>query len=624
MNSIFRRLTTALLCIFLLLPLLPAQIALADEVETEPVETEPQETRPVNTAPAEELTDISLVTDHPGFPAMEFLFDDNPFSKGYTTTEDSSALTLEHTKGIGSLYIIFGEVYGPYTVTDNTTGQIASFGEHGFVHEFLDLEAAFGAAPTSVTVNFDMGPVHLVELYAYTSGQVPEDVQKWNDPHGSDTDLLIFPTHSDDDMLFFLGTIPYYTVERGYNVQLVYLTDHHNTNSVRIHEVLNCLWAVGMRHYPVFGEYPDFYNESRFESYSTFLYYGYSDVDLQEFVVEQLRRFKPTVILSHDFNGEYGHGQHKVYADVISRALEMSADPTIFPESAEEYGTWDVPKAYFHLYKQNQIIMDWDQPMENFDGKTPFEVCRYIGWPLHISQQYNFSWWITPFKDAKSMLYHSPREWGLYRTTVGLDKEKNDFFENVITYTDAIRLAEEARLEEERRKEEERLAAEAAATEAERLAAEAAAKAEAEAKQKAEEARRKEEERIRLEQEEAQKKAEKEAQMEALLNAQKLQIGLVLAGAAVVLVMLLVGIFLLARSLKCSIVREPEPQEAEETPEEVAEESAEEAQPEEETAREASAPENTPEAEEIPEEEALPTAEELAEEISHLLEDETE
>ena len=76
-----------------------------------------------------------------------------------------------------------------------------------------------------------------------------------------------------------------------------------------------------------------------------------------------------------------------------------------------------------HLWKENGIDMDWRQPLEAFGGKTAFEVAE-DGFRCHISQQvtdYHVEDW-GPWDNSL---------FGLYRTTVGPDDDKDDFFENL-------------------------------------------------------------------------------------------------------------------------------------------------------------------------------------------------
>ena len=130
--------------------------------------------------------------------------------------------------------------------------------------------------------------------------------------------------------------------------------------------------------------------------------------------------------------------------------------------------------------------------MENFGGMTPFQVSKQLGFGAHVSQHDNFNWWIKPHETAAAIPAFNPCIYGLYRSTVGEDVAKNDFFENLTTYTELDRIAAEeeaARLAEEQRKEAERLAAEEEARrqeEAQRLAAEEEARRQEEARLQAE------------------------------------------------------------------------------------------------------------------------------------------
>ena len=442
MSSFIKRITCLFLCLFLLVPLAPVQAA-------------------EDSGQAEDISGTNLVTKSSGFSSTGFLFDGTLTSGN--SSDGSASLTLEYAGGIGSLYLIFKLDYGAYTVTDNVSGQSITCGEQGFLHEFIDLETAFGAAPASVTLSFSSGTVKLNELYAFTSGETPDFVQKWQAPADGATDIVLFSTHGDDEQLFFAGLLPYYAKGLGYRVQVVYLTDHRNNTQVRVHEMLNGLWAVGVTAYPVFGEFDDFLLETKEATYAQFAKLGTTKDDIMAFVVEQLRRFKPLVVVGHDFAGEYSHGQHMVYAEVLAEALEISNDPEEYPVSADIYGVWDVPKAYFHLYEENQIVMDWDTPMEELDGMTPFEVTQKLGFPCHESQQWTwFNRWIngknTAITKASQIETYSPCLFGLYRSTVGEDVEKNDFMENLTNYAELERLEAE-RLEAERI-EQERLEAE--------------------------------------------------------------------------------------------------------------------------------------------------------------------
>lgn len=410
-------------CVFLALPL--------------PVSAEPEESEQAQEA--ENITHYSLVTDSKGFSDLRYAFDGR---EGYPGASASSYLTLSYADGIGSLYLEFRREYGEYILVNNDTGVEHICGEYSFLHDFLDLVAIFGTAPSSVTLRFETGKVRLNNLYAFTTGETPDFVQKWQPPADGNADMILFSTHGDDDQLFFAGLLPYYANAKDYTVQVIYLTNHRNENDARVHEMLNGLWAVGCDTYPVFGQYYDFLYDNIKQTYRAFEHLGHPREEMVGFVVEQLRRFKPLVTVGHDFAGEYGHGQHMVYADLVAEAVTVSNNPEYYPESAEKYGLWDVPKSYFHLYEDNPIVMDWDTPMEELDGMTPFEVTQKLGFPAHVSQQRAwFKYWLCRGGDitkASQIETYSPCLYGLYRSTVGPDTGLNDMFENVTPYSQVV------------------------------------------------------------------------------------------------------------------------------------------------------------------------------------------
>lgn len=406
-----------LMALFCILPLL-AQPARAEEVM------------------AEKLTGKDFAAAFEGFPGVDCLFD----GKGDwgLKTSNKATMTLSDGKGIASLYFRFGTPCGTFSITNEKTGETKDWTPK-YLHEYVDLKALFGEVPVTVTLRFSGGPVTLYEIEGYTEGTLPDSVQVWEEPKDGETDLVLFSTHCDDEHLFFAGVLPYYAGERGYQVQVIYMTSHYKSNGyTRIHEALDGLWTAGVRNYPIWGEYYDYPVYNLGDAYRYFNAYGWPEDEMLGFVVEQLRRFRPTVALGHDLNGEYGHGQHMVWADLLAKAVEISADESRYPESAASYGTWDVPKTYLHLLEKDPIVMDWDQPTAAFEGKTPWQVSMEA-YRCHKSQLETLveaDWYFVDHATAAQPKECSPVNYGLYRSTVGADVEKNDFFENTLTYTE--------------------------------------------------------------------------------------------------------------------------------------------------------------------------------------------
>lgn len=459
-----------------------------------------------------------------------FLTDKN--TGNYKKSAANGTITIESANDIGSIYLMFDLEYDGYQITDNETGTVVTAGENSFLHEYVDLANIFGSDVNSITITFSSDPVSLSEIYVFSPGKAPSFIQQWNASLDGKADMVLFSTHADDDQLFFAGLLPLYAGARNYAVQVVYLTDHRNLTNGRTHELLNGLWAVGVRAYPVWGTFADFRIDDLEKTYQKYESYNVSREDLLEFVVKQLRRFRPQVAIGHDINGEYGHGMHMVYTDLLIKALDISNDPEAFPDLTQQYGTWQVPKTYLHLYDKNPILLNYDTPLSEFNGMTAFQVSQKMGYPCHKSQQYTwFTRWINgnngEITNASQIGTYSPCQFGLYRSNVGDDVLKNDFMENIISYAEQERIEEEKQLEEEKRKEEERLEQE---------------------RQQEEERRRQEEEQKRLEAEKAEQEAQRQQEaLEKALMQQQQKERRMLYAAILLLIMSLAGLILLPK-----------------------------------------------------------------------------
>ena len=383
-------------------------------------------------APAAEAEDVSGqsgVLSADGIPELSMLFDMD--MKTAQRCRENAQLRLYREEGLAGLYFVFDEEYGDLMLTEEQSGREAVVSTQGMLHCFLDLQSLFGNTPQSVTVTFSSGEAALGELRLFSSGALPDWVQRWERIPDGEADLLLLSAHGDDEQLFFAGLLPWYAGEQGKRVQVVYFTDHRNLTDCRVHEMLDGLWAVGVRDYPVFGHYDDYYTFDLEDAYRYYEKNGHPRRELLAFVTEQLRRYRPLVAVGHDQGGEYGHGMHQMTADLLMEAVRISSEPDAFPELDEKYGCWLVPKTYLHLYPENGITMNWDVPLSRFDGMTAYEVTKNKGFPCHVSQQKDFAWYFRNAEQAVDVGKYSPCSYGLYQTSVGEDTDKGDFFEHL-------------------------------------------------------------------------------------------------------------------------------------------------------------------------------------------------
>ena len=149
-------------------------------------------------------------------------------------------------------------------------------------------------------------------------------------------------------------------------------------------------------------------------------------------VVRLIREYKPKVIVTQDFNGEYGHVQHRLNAELSSKAAELAADPSYDPDFGQD--PWEVKKVYSHLYGKNQLTLDWDQPLEAETGFTSLMLATEA-LDKHRSQTHYF-------KMERQGVEYDNRLFGLVYSTVGEDILKTDLFENVPDFREPYEVAD--------------------------------------------------------------------------------------------------------------------------------------------------------------------------------------
>lgn len=361
---------------------------------------------PVRAAQPEEALPLTVSV---GGQAASSLTDGSRSTK---VTLSGNTVTVTAETPFDALYVIWDQPPGEWILTPDGGQPASTWGRQGFLHEYVTLPRA----ASSATIEAPQGAI-LCEVYALAGDTPPAWVQVWQPPC-EDADLLVLPTHADDEHLWFGGTMPYYAGEKGMAVQVAYMTNHWG-EPYRPHELLDGLWTVGVKNYPVISDFPDLY-ASKASLESAIQVYGEETITAWQ--VELLRRFKPEVVVAHDINGEYGHGAHQLNAKTLLAALPAAADPAQYTDLP--YEPWEVQKAYLHLWPENTITMEWGQmPLEAFGGRTALEMAAE-GFACHASQ--------TAWFSVKDSGKNDCRQFGLAYTTVGPDTAKNDFFENVV------------------------------------------------------------------------------------------------------------------------------------------------------------------------------------------------
>lgn len=401
-----KRLACLFLCAALLMCLMPAAVQ-AEAAEAEDI------TALAEISPRSPRHGLKSISDRKYTTPWETAAGKNPYVQA----------VLPGDKPCSSLYVCFGSMPAAWEIQTQDGGKWVTLvqGDTRFLHAFIQLPKPVSKLRIAVT---DKKKTTLLinELFLFGTGAVPDFVQKW-EPTQEEADLLVLVAHPDDELLFMGGTIPHYAVALEKKVVACYLTP---SNTTRSSELLNGLWSMGVRTYPLIGPFGDRYSGKLKDGYDK---WGGKE-KVRAYVMGVIRRLKPAVIVTHDVNGEYGHGAHQVCADAAIWCVEHGTDPAADPASYKQYGAWDVSKLYLHLYPENGIVMDWRSIDPALSGRSPLQAAK-DAYAFHVTQQNAGTAVIGKDFEVTDEGEFSCSRFGLYRSLVGPDVLKNDFFENI-------------------------------------------------------------------------------------------------------------------------------------------------------------------------------------------------
>ncbi|MBQ6173210.1 MAG: phosphodiester glycosidase family protein [Clostridia bacterium] len=325
-------------------------------------------------------------------------------------------------KKIHGVYLCFRAMPDGYEVQRRSGSgwETVAVGDPTYYHAYHEI--AGGTAAVRIYCPSNKSQVlGFNEVFAFGEGETPDWVQRW-EPTVEKADILFLSTHPDDELIFFAGGIPT-AVDQGRSVAVAYLS---YSNTTRRSELLNGLWAMGVRNYPIIGTFRDSYQNSKNkqEQLKKQIKALGGQAKLDSWTASVIRRTKPEVIVTQDVDGEYGHPMHKVLVATLQGVCRKTGDASFDPESAQTYGVWEAKKVYLHLWPENSSRFDWEQPLETFGGKTGMEMASYA-YSLHVTQR------TSGMSVEETGAEYDNHLFGLYYSTVGPDETGGDFFEHI-------------------------------------------------------------------------------------------------------------------------------------------------------------------------------------------------
>lgn len=200
-------------------------------------------------------------------------------------------ITTPENQPASSLYLCFGKIPEQWSVEHKIEDEWVEVvqGDTSYLHAYAEFDAS---TQFRIVVSYGYADkLNLKELFVFSEGNTPDWVQRWEPTHEK-ADLLLLVAHPDDELIFFGGLIPTYAVECNMNVVVAYMT---TANTTRNSELLNGLWSMGVKNYPVFGPLYDSYSSSLSKGYQQ-----WPKNKARNFAMKLVRRYKPDVMLSHD------------------------------------------------------------------------------------------------------------------------------------------------------------------------------------------------------------------------------------------------------------------------------------------------------------------------------------
>ena len=186
--------------------------------------------------------------------------------------------------------------------------------------------------------------------------------------------IMAVSSHPDDEGIFFGGTLPYYAQVLGIPIVHISMTSGDAGSrppEVRETELTNAdTIYFGRTATTSIGLPPDLYADLFFPRFKdaytstvdqTWDYWNDgvpNNGDAAEgkqkaidTVATYIRTFQPEVIITHDFDGEYGHPNHKATGIATAEAYDRAADPSY----VDGNDPWQAKKIYVHQSEANGL-----------------------------------------------------------------------------------------------------------------------------------------------------------------------------------------------------------------------------------------------------------------------------
>ena len=124
-----------------------------------------------------------------------------------------------------------------------------------------------------------------------------------------------------------------------------------NLGTVRETELRDALAILGVEHL-WFLDYRDSGMMGTPGNEDPASFYKVSDGEALARLVKIVRKFRPTVMVTFDRTGGYGHPDHLTIHRIATKAFHAAADPTLYPEAGEP---WQTARLFYSSFPRSRI-----------------------------------------------------------------------------------------------------------------------------------------------------------------------------------------------------------------------------------------------------------------------------
>ena len=224
------------------------------------------------------------------------------------------------------------------------------------------------------------------EVRVYDSGTAPEELCVMSAQETQPKVMLIL-AHTADESYYFGSLLPYLC---GGDAALVYLSSE---NRQMQQQTIETMYALGSRTQPVFGSFP--YYPSAIEIKKLYTYIDKADVN--NWLIQLIRRYQPDTIITHAAIGEDSEGMHELTAKHVLLAVDLAADASKEYISEKAYGVWQVRAIYQHLSEGASALYDTQAPLAAFGGESAVSLAQAAFDRYTTYQVYRASVTDTPY-----------------------------------------------------------------------------------------------------------------------------------------------------------------------------------------------------------------------------------